>query len=359
VSNFIPWSAAHPPILNYTTWVDHVNTLEEEACLRGPREPDILPSTTIDEAFAIQSARRSRLIAAGRLYDVDNCTSCFKTKKEAIVLLGKHRARARALWNQDGNNKPYDDSEAAQNYQASILVQKLRDKADRMKCPQDMITRQNDANWATEWKKDLGAALSHFQAPQTNSNLVSRLHTIWNSAAFPTKRSLAGGIRNPKDVVQQLKQPVVLQDTIDWFSSTIVPSTTSIDYITTSEVICDSDPFADINDVAYNVAVDTHKRLGLPSSTAPLNPEQRACGRDFIKIAKLRKDGAAQGFSATELRDVIHRLGLHQVTMMIGTAFPTRKSLFISCYLLTLIPHKRRCGRNGQISRRACTETRI
>ena len=97
VSNFVPWSASHPPILTYSTWVDHVNTLEMEACLKSHREPNILPITSADEKFAIQSANRSRLIAAGRLYDDENCTKCFKTKKEAIVLLGKHRARARAI----------------------------------------------------------------------------------------------------------------------------------------------------------------------------------------------------------------------------------------------------------------------
>ena len=97
VSNFIPWSAAHPPVLSYTTWVDHVNILEVEACLRDIREEDILPTMSEETQLQIRSDRRSRLIACGRLYDIENCTSCFKTKKEAVILLAKHRSRARAL----------------------------------------------------------------------------------------------------------------------------------------------------------------------------------------------------------------------------------------------------------------------
>ena len=319
VSNFIPWSAANPPILSYSTWVDHVNILEDEACLRNEREPDILPTTSQDDVIAIESARCSRLIAAGRLNDIENCTNCFKTKKESVVLLGKHRARARALWNQNGVDMPYDESASAQNYQASILIQKLRDKAERMKCPQDLVTRQDDAHWASEWSKELGTALRLSQDHRTmDSESLPRLQSVWNKAAHPRKRTLEGGIRNPRDVAKLLKQPIVLDDTADWFSTAITPAVPTITYETTSDISLDDDPFADITEIAYGVSVDTHKRLGLPLQRAPLNPEQRACGRDFLKVALLRKERKAQGFSHSEIRDEIYRLGLHQVTMMIG-----------------------------------------
>ena len=147
---------------------------------------------------------------------------------------------------------------------------------------------------------------------------VSRLQTIWKTAAFPKKRSLTGGIINPTTIAQQLKQPIVLSDTAEWSSSTITPSACTTNCVTTPAIIYDSDTFADISEAAYGVAVDTHMRLGLPLDSGPLNPEQRASGRDFLKVAKLRKDGKAQGFSTTEIRDTIHRLGLDQVTMMIG-----------------------------------------
>jgi hypothetical protein len=328
VSNFIPWSATHPPILSYSTWIDHVNILEMEACQRSQREPDILPTTSQNEKLAIKSARRSRLIASGRLYDIENCTKCFKTKKEAVVLLGKYRARARAVWNQNGDYKPYDGTAAAQNKEASILVQKLRDKADRMTCPQDIITRQNDAKWASEWTKDLGIALRTSQDHRTTINgPVSRLHYVWKQAANPLKRSLAGGIRCPREVAQLLKQPIVLDDRDDWFTSTSTPTIANPSCEPSIASDPDKDPFEAITDIEYETAVDIHKRLGLEAKTAPLNLEQRACGRDFLKIAMLRKQRKAQGCSPIEIRDEIRRLGLHQVTMMIGELYLLSLSL--------------------------------
>ncbi len=97
VSNFVPWSVAQPPILNYETWTNHVNMVEDEACLRRKREPDSTSATLRDEKSAIESAKRSRMIAAGRLFDIDNCTSCFRTREQVILLLAKHRARTRTL----------------------------------------------------------------------------------------------------------------------------------------------------------------------------------------------------------------------------------------------------------------------
>jgi hypothetical protein len=123
---------------------------------------------------------------------------------------------------------------------------------------------------------------------------------------------------NPRNVAQQLKQPIVLSDTADWISSANTPTACITNSGTTPEIVYETDPFADVSAEAYSDAVDTHVRLGLSLDTAPLNPEQRASGRDFLKIAKLRKDGKVQGFSIIETRDAIHRLGLHQATMMIG-----------------------------------------
>jgi hypothetical protein len=108
VANFTPWSATRPPDLCYETWTDHVHAVEHEACLRRPREPDIPVGATYDERAAIESARLSRLVAAGRLFDLEkeNVSSCFKTKQTAVVLLAKHRVRSHTLWSQSGHNKP-------------------------------------------------------------------------------------------------------------------------------------------------------------------------------------------------------------------------------------------------------------
>jgi hypothetical protein len=92
VSSFIPWPATNPVVLSYRTCIEWLNVLEHRACLRRQREPDIPVTVSQAGKLRIQSAKRSRFIAAGRLYDIEICTSCFKTNQEAMVILGKHRA---------------------------------------------------------------------------------------------------------------------------------------------------------------------------------------------------------------------------------------------------------------------------
>ncbi len=90
VSNFIPWSASRPPVLSYETWKLHVTALEREACLHRNREPDAPDNASHNEMLAIQSAERLQFIAAGRLYDIENLISGFKTTKDSQIQLGKH-----------------------------------------------------------------------------------------------------------------------------------------------------------------------------------------------------------------------------------------------------------------------------
>jgi hypothetical protein len=199
-----------------------------------------------------------------------------------------------------------------------------------MTCPQDIITRQNDAKWTSEWTKDLGIALRTSQDHRTTiKGPISRLQYVWKQAANPSKRSLAGGICSPREVAQLLKQPIVLDDRNNWFTPTSNPSVANPSCETSIASDPDNEPFKAITDIEYETAVDIHKRLGLEAKTAPLNPEQRACGQDFLKIAVLRKQRKAQGFSPIQIRDEIRRLGLHQVTMMIGELYLLSLSLLL------------------------------
>jgi hypothetical protein len=45
----------------------------------------------------------------------------------------------------------------------------------------------------------------------------------------------------------------------------------------------ENDPFAEIDDLVYELEVTTYNASGLPMTDASLNPEQRAGGRDIIK----------------------------------------------------------------------------
>ena len=66
--------------MSYERWVDTVTRWEDEACLYKAREED-------DD----HEGKRRRLIAAGRLFDVENIVGCFKvmllTRLYNIILL--------------------------------------------------------------------------------------------------------------------------------------------------------------------------------------------------------------------------------------------------------------------------------
>jgi hypothetical protein len=260
--------------------------MENEACLHRKREPDIPHDAPLDEKLAIESAFRSRLIAAGRLFDIHNLTQCFKTKQEAVVVLAKHRARCRALWNgenmPDCHTDPSDDAHRAEN-----AIRKLQDKADRLLCAPNQATRQDDADFASQWTEELRSAMSCTQEHVSiteGSIQQQRLQSIWEKAAFPTKKCLTGGIPDPKHLAALLKKPLVLNDAHDWYASSTFENANGRDASLTLD-IPDIDPFAEITDVVYEYAASEHTRLGLPRANAPLNPEQRASGRHVLKVA--------------------------------------------------------------------------
>jgi hypothetical protein len=273
VSNFVPWSAAQPPVLSYDVWMNHINTIEHEACLRKDREPEV-SRTSQEDKVAIESASRSRLIAAGRLYDNENITSCFKTKQASVVLLGKHRARARTIWN--SRNKPYSVAPSSETHRAANAIQKLQDKANRLLWAPNQIRRQKDAAWASQWVDELQCALKRTQPQNTVYRDVSqRLESIWTKAARPTMLSLQGGIRNPNEITSVLKRPIILNDFNEYrMTATMATPTASNPMLTipnSDANIMDNDPFAEINDAAYDIAAAAHKFSGLPTAHAPLS----------------------------------------------------------------------------------------
>ncbi len=146
-----------------------------------------------------QSAKRSRFRAAERLYDVENCTRCFKTNQEAMVLLGKHRARSRTIWSE--TNKPVCGTAASEVQKTCTALQKLRDKAAKTLDSPNQAKRQHDAAWAGEWATELLSALCSLEEQATTCQTsLPQLQSILRNAASPTKRSLTGGIPNPRNV---------------------------------------------------------------------------------------------------------------------------------------------------------------
>jgi hypothetical protein len=98
----------------------------------------------------------------------------------------------------------------------------------------------------------------------------------------------------------------------------------------------DNDPFAEIDDIAYELEVATHKASGLPVTDAYLNSEQRPGCRDIIKVAMIRKERKLQNVPPLAIMDEIQRLGLHQITMLTGAQYTLTLTLALTLTLINL-----------------------
>ncbi len=116
----------------------------------------------------------------------------------------------------------------------------------------------------------------------------------------------------------------MLDDIEDWTSSD-APVFTHTSFTANPTFYGDSnatDPFRDISDIEYVLEATTHNALGLSNDNAPMNPEQRACGRAIMMLALLKKDLTSKGYSPSTMTEVYKRVGLHQVVMMTGILHP-------------------------------------
>jgi hypothetical protein len=267
---------------------------------------------------AIKAAKRSRLIAAGRLFDIDNITKCFKVKRPAVVVSAKYRARSRDIWGDKGVRTPTITATVA-NQRAARAIAKLQARADRIYDGGDQAKRLKKLATANKWASELRASLLHtrFQSGILNTT-PPQLKSIWAKAAFPTKHSLLGGVPNPSDITTLLKKPIFLEDANDGDISSSGVAITRTANISLDESSIDLDPFAEIDDDAYDIATAQHKASGLSHDNAPLNPEQRACGRAMVTVALLRRDLAQQGLSPNDISTAVKQSGLHQIIMMTG-----------------------------------------
>jgi hypothetical protein len=111
-----------------------------------------------------------------------------------------------------------------------------------------------------------------------------QLQAIWGKAAFPTKKCLTGGIPNPRHLAALLKEPIVLHDGNEWDASGPAETRPRL-----PEGIADGDPFAEITDLEYENAAAFNKLMNDLNIDAPLNPEQRAGGRNILKVTVASK----------------------------------------------------------------------
>ena len=339
VSNLVPWSVWNKPDLTIDRWRQHVTELEHDACLHTAKDPleqagndaefffDPEPSADKQPPKGFCEARRKRLIAASRLADIEHLTNGFKAPRTASVLLMKHRSRSRTFWNH-ANPRPEgadgEDMSAGQR-EAIKELQKLREKAERLRGSTPITTRLRKAAdvaaWADALRKELPAT-----ADRTPS-ATSRLHELWRCASQPARRTVhhRSRVRDPADVDSANRKPLAVHDDNAASSSRTVLADGSRDV---DMLPADDDPFAPIDDIEYGHAKETYeasKRAGLPVGDAPLNPEQREGGREFLRVAQLRRASLRRGESMQRVAPAIERDG---ITLVVG-AGGTGKSAMV------------------------------
>lgn len=340
VSNLVPWSAWNTPQLTIERWRAHVEELETDACLSCDKHELEKAGNAVgfwsDEPKpdqvgqqpppGYQQARRKRLVAAARLADIENLTHGFTAPKLASVLLMKHRSRTRTIWN-DANpatRRPEgadgEDVTAGQR-EAINEIKKLREKAERLRGTKSITTRINDAcsvkAWADELRKQLPAAAD-------GSTSTTRLHKLWQLASKPSRRTInhRSQVRDPVEVNNENYKPLSVHEEVGRASASHDVSG-DVDMPSVGD-----NPFAPITDKDYDVAAANYeksKRAGLGVGAAPLNPEQRDGGREFLRVAQLRRAALNRGEPIQRVAQAIERDG---ITLVVG-AGGTGKSAMV------------------------------
>ena len=185
-----------------------------------------------------------------------------------------------------------------------------------MRSDRDLTTRLNTSNLVTKWGQELRDAVpSRLQHNAADPTSRERLHTLWRTAAKPTRRSLEPSPTNLAAVQTALQEPLELIQVETRHSGTGDGANHT-----------DDGPFAPMTDQDYEAAVASHEAGELQE--VPLNPEQRQGGHNFLKLAQLRAVGRANGHSSTQIATDAKQQGLSQVTLVVG-AGGTGKSAMI------------------------------
>ena len=262
----------------------------------------------------------------------------FQVRHETSAVLNKFRERSRTLWR--GDNRPavrQTENPSVDERAAAALAKTLSDKAARLFSSKDIKTRQEDAQNARAVSEKLVRNLPDVE----HGNVAAphqHLQNLWGVAADTTRRVLSTremkSIR--RDVQNELK--TLPPSAVTGLDGDRGPEEAPPDERSSAAgrarrpTADESDPFADIDDAQYEALVDAYEAdcASHPSveTYAPLNPEQRAAGRDFIKVAILRRAAIRNRASAGSLAADVKKAGLRFVQLVNGPG-GTGKSVMI------------------------------
>ena len=174
--------------------------------------------------------------------------------------------------------------------------------------------------------------MAHLPSKQSAAASNAQLGQLWRAAGRPAQRT--GRVTKEATCLAstQNEQPLAIQHVRPLGEAAADAGT--VWYRQHAAALNGSgadDPFALISDTEYEASAAQYqaaKKAGLPIGEPPLNVEQRAGARLFLKAALLRAQGIQRGDSAQQIAQSIKSAGCPQVLLVVG-AGGTGKSAMV------------------------------
>jgi hypothetical protein len=174
--------------------------------------------------------------------------------------------------------------------------------------------------------------MAHLPSKQSAAASNAQLGQLWRAAGRPAQRTGRVTEEATRLANSQNQQPLAIQHVRPLGEAAADAGT--VWYRQHATALSGSgadDPFALISDTEYEASAAQYqaaKKAGLPIGEPPLNVEQRAGARLFLKAALLRAQGIQRGDSAQQIAQSIKSAGCPQVLLVVG-AGGTGKSAMV------------------------------
>ena len=321
-SQFVPWDS-ETPIIDATNenetwlqaWTAHIEKLETQACYRTHRESDVAIDASKTDIWNIEDKRDERIVASGRLFDIDNVIGCFRTSPASQYMIPKYSARSRTLWN--NCNRPMnpvgDDAKTSQTQKKNAAyAAEIHAETERALNEPNLLKKLTVAKSLQAWQHRLTDSLP--QTCQSNTSRCMASDTNWSVAC--AKSTPLNSIPNPEKVLKKLAEPIETKGG----TSASIRADNVTKHAKNSDLskALEDGPFAEISQEAYDVEYTRLLSQGAKTEQMPLNREQRAMGRNLLKYALLRTRGKEK--NAAEIDRLAKGQGLKIISMGMGAA---------------------------------------
>ena len=181
-------------------------------------------------------------------------------------------------------------------------------------------------------KEQAKVLITHLPSKQSAAASNAQLGQLWRAAGRPAQRTGRVTEEATRLASSQNEQPLVVQHVRPLGEAAADAGTVWYrQHATALNGSGADDPFALISDTEYEALAAQYraaKKAGLPIGEPPLNVEQRAGARMFLKAALLRAQGIQRGDSAQQIAQAIQSAGCPQVLLVVG-AGGTGKSAMV------------------------------